>query len=84
MNGINALAQYKTLKKMNFRDFDRWVTTFYRAAFQDGKNEAQKEFDEQMVKYSEEELKSLLRATGGIDEGTVDKVVDKMLRMEGI
>ena len=79
---VNALFHYKSLKKMNFKDFDRWITTFYRAAYQDGKNEAEQEFEAQVEKFTPEELKAILTSVKGISGRLADEAIDRMLGTE--
>lgn len=82
MTEINALVRYQQLKRMNFKDFNIWIHTFYKAARQDGWDEAQEAFDAEVQKYSEDEMKALLGSVRGISDRLADEAVQKMFGVE--
>lgn len=71
---------YKRLQKFSLNDANRWVTTLYVQAYNDGKDEIKNEC---AAILTEERLMEILLSVKGIGKNRANQVIEKILK-EGI
>ena len=79
---------YKRLRKMSFNEFNRWITEFYAAAYQDGADSVVVESDppdhpDLVAAMEEERLYEILLSIPGIGVKRADRIMEAILK-EGI
>ena len=79
---------YKKLRKMSFNEFNRWITEFYAAAYQDGAEAVVTDSDplddpDLVAAIEQERLYEVLLSVPGIGEKLADRILKAILQ-EGI
>ena len=74
---------YKSLRRMSFNDFNRWIRVFYESAYNDGVEDAMKReslivTDALEVAIEDDDLFDLLMSIKGIGEKKATEIMSKM------
>jgi len=84
-------STYKKLQKLTLNEFNRWVETVYKDAFETGYNMTQKDLynkvqiepEDLVSAYTDERLMEILLSVKGIGRKRAQEVVDKIMN-EGV
>lgn len=83
MKKVMDFGTFKRLKNMSFNDFNRWLESFYKAAFDDGRAFGNQEMDEyyheEAEVYTHEELFNLLVSVKGISPRLAKEAIDVIM-----
>lgn len=82
-------GSYKKMMKLSYNEFNRWITSFYDAAYKDALDDleaekANEEPEEAIFKeLSDEDLLSILLSVKGIGEKRARTAVERIMEYEG-
>lgn len=72
-------STYKSVLKMSFNQFNRWVASLYGSGYQDGYDEGGKEFGDNPLILDEDSLYDLLLTVPGVGERIANRIVDRFV-----